>query len=560
VLPYFRSNGTYSSSVEETGIKETEIGHSRSVGSHPCKHINTNGPKTEKQSGIANKFASEVHQSSSNSDLRTVVTNRRNVFIQFPMAVELCNTELGNKSGIKEKGVQIPASSNASTNADTHELIGGVSSDSTASVNINVLKQTRGKRSVTEEDTQRSELISKNIANASQSNEFGRAAAKQSELNESTPLCCCECKKLLREIRSGIGSAKQRSSVSSVGGHVKIDSLFDKQKNLPSSGRKTQSKITDNNFPKSYTFSSRTAGDAVELTRDLDHLKTSVAAETAGSTVAQKTQALNLVPSIQPQWHSAVLQGTEKLSSKTENGIDSSRKKCPCCGTSEDEADSVLVPSNNTNGAWKCHICLKEGRHIWKCQICGVLQSALLTSRQNAVPDSDTVWRCSDCLTKLPDEGRSAFSKCLQCGLQKGYENVQEKEGDSGTTSSSTTAVKAPVGYVITIESSTDSVSSVAGKSEGKPLEEIRIKIPENKNRSVSSKRKEKEKLKIGASKSSTSSSKQKQRLIGSTENRPPAEGAVKRNNRRSREQTLQVSVHDRTVKASASIQRILLL
>jgi hypothetical protein len=555
VLPYFRSDATYSSCVREASIKGTETGHSRSVGSHPCKHINTSGPKTaDKQSGIDNKFATEVHQSSSNSDsdLRTVVSNRRHVFTQFPTAVEFCNTEISNKSGMKEKGVQMPASSNASTNGDTYELIGGVLSDSTASGKMIAFKQTRAKKSVTEEDSQRSELIRKNIAKASKSNEFSRAAVKQSELNESAPLCCCECMKLVREIRSGIGSTKQRSLVSSVGGHVKTDSLLDKHKNLPSSGKKAQSKNTDNNFSRSYAFSSSgTVGDAVQLTRDPYRVRTSVAAETVRNTGVQTTQALSLVPSVRPQWHSLFPQRTEKLSSKTENDTDSSHKKCPCCGSCEDESDS-------TDGA-----CLKEGqdgRHIWKCQICGVLQSALPTSRQNAVPHCDTVWKCSDCLTKLPNEGRPVFSKCLQCGLQKSCENVQEKERDTGTTSSSTTGVKAPVGYIITIESSADSVSSVAGKSKVKPLEEIRIKIPEKKNHSVSSKGKEKEKLKIGVSKSSVNLSKQKQRPIGSTENRSPTEGAVKRNKRYSREQTLQVSVRDRTVKVCASLQRILSL
>jgi hypothetical protein len=170
------------------------------------------------------------------------------------------------------------------------------------------------------------------------------------------------------------------------------------------------------------------------------------------------------------------------------------------------------------------------------------------------------MWKCRDCLAKLLDERKPVFDKCVQCGLQKGCENVKEKQGDDGTSSSNTTAMKASVGYVITIETSTDSISSVAEKSGKKPLEETRIKVPGKKSRSVSSKRKGKENLKIGVSKSSMESSKAKQKPVGSTENSSATQDAVMRDKLCSREHTLQVNIHDRTVRASASFERILLL
>lgn len=565
---YFRSDGTYSSSIREAHLKEIEVGHSRSVRSHRYKHIDPSVqlfiPKVPEKHSGTDKFAVKVHRSSSDSDMKTVVSNRRDVFTQFPTSVKLCNTEIDDRLQVKEKGIQAPTSSNVSTNGDTYELIGGVLSDSTASGRINVFMQTRGRKSVTKEDSQRSEVINKNTAEASECNEFSKAAVKLSELNESTPFCCCECKKLLGEISSDLRSTKQRSAGNSVEGHVKMNGLVDKQKYVPASGRTIQSKNMDNSSARSCTFSSSgTSGDANELTHDSDHVQTSVATETTGNTGVQATQPLSSQPLIQPQWYSLVAQGAQKLSSKAESGIDASHKKCPCCGASEDKTDTILVSSHSTTGEWKCYRCLKkerDKRHSRKCQICGVLESELLISEQNGIPDCDAVWKCSDCLAKLLDKGKAVFNKCIQCGLQKGCENVKEKQGDDGTGSSSTAAMKAPVGYVITVEAYTGSISSMAEKSEKKPLEEVRIKVPEKKSRSTSSKRKEKENLKIGVLKSSMKSSKQKQKPVGSTENRSATEGAVKRNKHYSREHTLQVNIRDRTVKASASLERIPLL
>jgi hypothetical protein len=557
ILLYFRSGGTYSSSIKEAHLKEVEIGRSRSVRSHRYKHIKPSvqlfSPKVpEKRSGT-DKFAVKVDRSSSDLDMKTVVSNRRDVFTQFPASVKLCNTEINDKLQVQEKGIQAPTSSNVSTTGDTYELIGGVLSDSTASGRINVFMQTRDRKSVIKEDSQSSEVVNKNIAEASKSNEFSKATVKQSELNESTPLCCCECKKLLGEIRSDLRSTKQRSVGNSVEGHVKMNSLVDKQKYVPSSGRTTQSKNMDNNSARSCTFSSSgTLGDAIELSHDSDHVQTSIATETTGNTGVQTTQPLSSLPLTRPQWYSLVAQGTQKLSSKAENDINASHKKCPCCGASEDKTDTILISSHSTAGEWKCYRCLKKERdksRSRKCQICGILESELLISEQNGIPDSDAVWKCSDCLAKLLD-------KCIQCGLQKGC----EKQGDDGTGSSSTASMKAPVGYMITIETSRDSVSSMAEKSEKKPLEEIRIKVPGKRNRSISSKRKEKENLKTGVLKSSMKSSKQKQKLVGSTENRSATEGAVMRNKHYSREHTLQVNISDGTVKVSASLERVLLL
>ncbi|PNF39655.1 hypothetical protein B7P43_G05634, partial [Cryptotermes secundus] len=538
-----RSDGTYSSSIREAHLKEIEIERNRSVRTHRYKHIKPSmqlmSPKVPEKHSGTDKFSVKVPQSSSDSDMKTVVSNRKDVFTQFPTSAKLCNIEINDKLRVEEKGIQAPTSSNVSTNGDTYELIGGVLSDSTASGRINVFMQTRDKKFVTKEDSQRSQVINKYIAEASKSNEFRKANVKQSELNESTPLCCCECKKLLGEISSDLRSTKQRSVGNSVERHMKMNSLVDKQKYVPSSGRKTQSKSVDNSSARSCTFSSSgTMGDAIELTHDSDHVQTSVATETTGNTGVQTTQPLSSLPLIRPQWYSVVSQGTQKLSSKVENGIDASLKKCPCCGASEDKTDSILISSHSTAGEWKCYRCLKkeqDKRHNRKCQICGVLES-----EQNGIADCDTVWKCSDCLAKLLDKGKPVLDKSIQCGLQKGCENVKEKQGDAGISSSSTTAMKAPVGYVVTIETATDSVSSVAEKSEKKPLEKIRIKVPGKKRRSVSSKRKEKENLKTGFSNSSMKSSKQKQKPAGSTENRSTTDCAVMRNKHYSREHTLQ--------------------
>jgi hypothetical protein len=542
-LLYFRSDGTYGSSVREAHLKESEIGHSTSVKSHPYKHINRSSElsshKAPEKHSRTDRFATEIQQSSSDSDMKTVVSNRRDMFTQFPTSVELCDAEINYKLQLKEKGVQAPASSNVSTDGDTYELTGNVLSDSTASGRINVFMQTRDRKSLTKRDSQRSEVTNKNMRKTSKSKEFRKATVKQSELNESTPLCCCECKKLLSEISSDIRSKKQRS----VGNPV--EGLVEKQKYVPSSGRTTQSKSMDNSSARSCTLSSSgTLGVTSQLTHDSDHVTTSVATETAENIGVQTTKSASSVPLIRPQWYSWIAQGTEKASGKAEH---TSHKKCPCCGASEDQSDAISLSSHNTAGEWKCYRCLKKERdkiRSRKCRICGILESELLTSQQNNIEDCDTVWECNDCLAKVLDEGKPVFSKCIHCGLQKGCENVKEKQEDAGTVSSSTTAVKAPIGYVITIETSTDSISSMAEKSEEKPLEEIKIKIPEGKSRSISSRGKKREKLQIGVSKSGMKSSKQNQKPIGSTENRSSTGGGAKRNKHYSRERTLQVNKH----------------
>jgi hypothetical protein len=443
---------------------------------------------------------------------------------------------------LKEKAVQASASSSVSTNGETYELVGGMFSAG----RINVFTQSKERKAMTENGAQESEVsnVSKNTRVMSECNECGETAAKQSELGDSTPLCCCECKKLLSKISSEIKSKNQRSRViKSYESHTKMGDGTGKQKYDSSSRSTTQSKNTGDSSARSCTLSSsETLGNAIELNQDYAHERAFVGTETVRNIGVQTGQSVRSLPVIRPHWYSFIGDGTNKVSSKSQQNINTSRKKCPCCGAFEDESDTVSELSHNTAGEWQCSRCLKM-KHNRKCQICGVLESELPNIQQDGISDHDTAWKCSNCSVSKLDQAKPALGTCVLCGLQEGYEDRKEKPVDFGCTRNITSsAVRSPMGYLLTLETSTDSISSTAETS-GKLLEEVKMKIPVRKKHSVSDKVKRREKQKQGVSKPGVKPSRRNQKSVRDVRNVSSAEDGNQGRRHCRRKPTLQVKV-----------------
>lgn len=544
----FRSDVTHGSSISEIRVRK----------SHNLKHIDNksepSSSKSPKKNRKSSKFPSEIHQNLSDPNIKTVSLDKRDIFTQFPTAVELYDKKssyncTNDKLQLKEKAVQAPILSDISTNGDTYKLTGSMLSDSTVSGRINAFMQTRKRNSVTDKDSQGSELTDahKYTRKASESNDCHETVVKELKSNDS-PLCCCDLKKLLAEISKEIRFKKQRSEdKKSIEGNVKASGSVAKQRYISSSGRMIQSKNMDDNSGRSCTISSsRTLGDVIELPCDSDQVRASVATETVTNIGVQTTQSLRSLPLIRPQWYSLITEGKEKVASKAENDIGSSCKVCPCCGALEAQNDTISESSQDTTSEWKCSRCLKleqAKRYDRKCQICGVLESQLQISQQDGIQNHDTSWKCSDCLARKLDNARPVFDKCMNCGLQKDCNERKEKQIDFGSTGKITsTTQKSPIGYILTLETSTDPVSSMAERSEKKMLEEIKIKVPERKNHLISAKGKRRKKFQKAVSKSSMKFSKENHKSVTSMEDRSFPEDELQRNKRRE-EHTLQVRI-----------------
>jgi len=508
---------------------------------------NSKAPNTHSETDV---FASEIHQNSPEPKVKTAFLSRRDIFTQFPTHVDLYHKRGRykypiNKVQLKEKAVQASASSSVSTNGDTYELVGGMLSDGIAAGRVNVFTQSKERKAMTENGAQESEVsdVSKNTRVMSECNECGETAAKQSQLDHNTPLCCCQCKKLLSKISSKIKSKNQRSvGIKSYESHTKMGDGIGKQKYNSSSRSTSQSKNTGDSSARSCTLSSSaTLGNAIELTGDSAHVRALVGTETVRNFGVQTRQSVSSLPVMQPRY-SFVRDGTNEVSSKAQQNISTSRKKCPCCGVLEDENDTVSESSHNTAGEWQCSRCLKM-KHNRKCQICGVQESDLPNIQQDDISDHDTAWKCSNCSVSKVDQAKPALGKCVLCGLQKGYEDRKETLVDCGCTHNiASAAVKSPIGYLLTLETSTDSMSSTTEGS-GKLLEEVKMKIPVRKKHSVSAKVKRREKQKQGVSKPGVNSFRQNHKSVRGVKNISSAEDDSQRRAHCRRQPTLQVKV-----------------
>lgn len=316
-----------------------------------------------------------------------------------------------------------------------------------------------------------------------------------------------------------------------------------KQKYDSSSRSTSQSKNTDESSARSCTLSSSAMlGNAIELTQDPAHVRAFVGTETVRNIGVQTGQSVSSLPVIRPHWYSFVGDGTNKVSSKSQQNISTSRKKCPCCGAFEDESDTVSESSHNTAGEWKCSRCLKM-KHNRKCQICDVRESDVPNIQLDDISDHDIAWKCSNCSVSKLDQAKPTLGKCVLHGLQKGYEDRKEKLVDRGCTRSfASAAVKSPTGYLLTLETSTDSMSSTAEAS-GKLLEEIKMKIPVRKKHSVSDKVKRREKQKQGVSKPGVKTFRQNQKSVQGAKNVSSAEDDNQGRRHCRRQHTLQVKV-----------------
>jgi hypothetical protein len=521
---------------------------------HTDKISESSNSKSPRKHRRTDKFASEIQQNVSDSNTKTAFSNRRDIFTQFPTSVELCDKKnrhdyASNKLQLKEKAVHAPVLSDISTNGDTYELIGGMLSDCTVSGRINAFMHTRERNSVKAEDPQGSEVTDagKYTRKASESNECDETAVKQTKSND-TPLCCCDVKKLLAEIRKEIRFKKQRSvDKKSVEGYAKTTAFVAKQKSVSSSGGTAQSKNMADSSGKSSTLSSsRTLGDVIELTCDSDQVRASVATETVANIGVQTTQSLSSLPLIRPQWYSLIGQGTEKVSSKAKKDICASCKECPCCGALEDQNDTLSESSQDTVIEWKCSRCLKleqDRRRDRKCDICGVLESQLHISEQDGIQNHDISWKCSDCLARKLDNAKPVFDKCMHYGLQKDCKDREEKEVDFGRASNiASTTLKSPIGYILTLEMSADPDFSMSERLEKKVLEEIKIKVPERKRYSISGKGKRRKEFEKAVSKSSVKSCKENQKPVGSVKDKSLPEDELQKKKCR-KEPTLQVRI-----------------
>ena len=496
-------------------------------------------------------FASEIHQNSPEPKVKTAFLSGRDIFTQFPTHIDLCHKRSRykyplNKVQLKEKAVQASALSSVSTNGDTYELVGGVVSDGIAAGRINVFTQSKERKAMTENGAHESEVsdVSKNTRVMSECNECGETVAKQSELRDNTPLCCCECKKLLSKISSQIKSKNRRSvGIKSYESHTKMGDDIGKEKYDSSSRSTSQSKNTGDSSARSCTLSSSaTLGNAIELTRDPARVRAFVGTETGRNIGVQTGQSVSSLPVMRPHWYSFIGDGTNKVTSKAQENVSTSRKKCPCCGAFEDESDTVSESSHNTAGDWQCSRCLKT-KHNRKCQICGVRESDVPNIQQDDISDHDIAWKCSNCSVSKMDRAKPALGKCVPHRLQKGHEDRKEKLVDCGCTRSvASAAVKSPIGYLLTLETSTDSMSSTAEAS-GKLLEEVKMKIPVSKKHSVSNKMKRREKQKQGVSKPGVKSSRQNQKSVRGVRNISSAEDDNQGRRHCGRQPTLQVTV-----------------
>lgn len=554
-LPPPRSNATYNSNTCETHLRKSEIGHNIPVQRNRYKHsghsLELSNFKAPNTHSVTNVFASEIHQNSPEPKVKTAVSSRRDIFTQFPTHVDLYHKRSrykypSNTVQLKEKAVQASASSSVSTNGGTYELVGGMLSDGIAARRINVFTQSKERKGMTENGAQESEVsdVSKNTKVMSECNECGETAAKQSQLGHNTPLCCCQCKKLLSKISSKIKSKNQRSEcIKSYESHTKMGDGTGKQKYESSSRSTSQSKNTGDSSARSCTLSSSaTLGNAIELTGDSALVRALVGTETVRNTGVQTRQSVSSLPVMRPHWYSFIGDGTNEVSSKAQQTKSTSRKKCPCCGAFEDENDTVSESSHNTVGEWQCSRCLKM-KHNRKCQICGVRESDLPNIQQDDISYHDTAWKCSNCSVSKVDQAKPVLDKCILCGLQKGYEERKEKLVGCGCTRNiASAAVKSPIGYLLTLETSTDSVSSTAEAS-GKLLEEVKMKVPVRKKHSVSAKVKRKEKQKQGISKPGVKSFQQNQKSGRGVKNISSAEDDSQGRSHCRRRPSLQVKV-----------------
>jgi hypothetical protein len=554
VLFDFRPDSKNNTSISELHVRK----------SHHCKRTSKvselSNSRSLKEHTRANNFGSRIHQNLSDPIVKPAISSRRDIFTQFPTSTELCDKQgysncTINKIQLKEKAVQAPTSSDVSTNGDTYELTGDMLSDSTFAGRINVLVQTSERNSIKEKDSQGSKVTDANkyTRKASESDICDKTAVKQSKLND-TPLCCCDCKKLIAEIRSKTRFEKQRFvDKKSVEGHVKTSGLVSKHKYVSSSGRTELSKNTDDSSGRSCTVSSsRTLGDVIELTCDLDQVRASVATETVGNIGAQTTQSVSSLCPIQPQWYSLITKGTQKVSNKAGKNIGANCKVCPCCGALEDQNETISE-SQNTADEWKCSRCLKlEQDKICdrKCQICGILESQLQISDQDDIQKHGISWKCSDCLTRKLDNAKRVFDKRVHSGLQKDCEDGKNKQIDVDSTSNiASTSLKSPIGYILTLETSTDSVCSVEDRAVKKPLEEIKIKVTERNRHSISAKGRRKT-FEKAVSKSNVKSCKENHKPVGSIKSRSSSEDKPKKN-KHTREATLQVIISAQNCKSA---------
>jgi hypothetical protein len=538
VFSSFRSDAACSSSANETHVKESENEHNTLTKLCHCKHtdqiLELRSFKDPRKHGGTDQFGPEILHNPSDPHMKTASSNRGDISTKFPTSVVLCGKKDEHKLQLKEKAIQAPTSSNASTNGDMSVFMGDTLSESMAAGRINVFVQAVERQSTTEKDSLESEVsdINKNTIKASKSNEHGEITMKQPELNDCIPLCCCECQKLLTDIKLN----KQRSvDKVSVDAHDKSSGAVGRWKYI-SSSRRTQSKNVEDSSARYHTLSSSgPLGGAVELTPDLHDVASSVSTETVRSIGVQTTQLVNSLPLRQPHSHSLYARWIEKKKSKAEKDMYASLKECPCCGILEDQTDVISESSNDNNCEWKCSRCLKmeqDQKRNRKCQICGTLESQLQMSHEDDISDHDiNAWKCTDCIARESGNAEPGFDICIHCGLQK----------DCRTINTSSSKTKAPIGYVLTVETTTDSVSSMEESSEEKLLKEV--KVSERKRHPVSAKGRRRGKLKRVVLESNIKScSKGNEKPVGSMKNRSSNEDGFQRNRLYRREPTLQVN------------------
>ncbi|XP_069679363.1 centrosome-associated protein Alms1a-like [Periplaneta americana] len=482
----------------ETSSSTTTLTHPRNSSVNDHSH---NNKFSELKTCIASeeKRRTGNHKQTSVSDLQ-ISSHLKSVGTQCATNIELCNGKDRSKSSgnIKKlsreiqhkKNVQTHTSdfSNISENELTFELTDSILTDNAASGRINVYTQTSKDKHVTNFHSSARSLTAdiENTRNSSKLCACGETAGKYSNSNEENPLCCCKCKKLLTQIKSEIKSQKQQTSGQkaqkehSCSSNVKNSTR--KQNSVSSSRKITQTKDeTDSN--RSALSSMGTLRDALELTHDSEGYKrVSVATETVENAGVQTSHSVSGLPLIRPHWY-PVTQRTTNHTNKDENKINVNNVECPCCGALENDN----LQHNVSDGM--CSRCMKSGQNYSlrsrKCHNCNYEQHT--EENELSSPDNESNYSESAKEKELDNMG-SAFDKCSYCRRKPNFEVTKTKESlsDDKTSSTSRHATKSPLGYILTLDESTDtSINSIKEKSPKRSLQEIKMKIAKRKGSSA---------------------------------------------------------------------------
>ena len=421
-----RCPSSVSSRVETSPLPED------SIQDHLTQHKHIKSPKKQHK-------RREIEKSPTKKD--TNIT--KSISTQMPSSVNI-NNRNKNEINTKMRHNNAPTPDTDSVSL-TFEVTAGALSDGTAG-RINVYGQT------VEGNRKPREMSRKSVHTSNRSPEKhsdGDTSSKSSQSDtKQNALCCCECKKLLDNVVSGIKHNSSRGKIAT----ENYSSLKMRHSVMKNCDYKSSNNCT--------LSSSGTLRDTPELNHDSE--ESHILPVTISKTFTETKKSTRL---------------QKENSTKKQVGT---KEKCPCCGMEE----GIYQQGDDD---WICDRCKKLGSTsaVRRCHICGILES-----EQSDILDYDLNWKCSNCLQKE----LQSLEKCVHCGKkQQDVSNKKEVESQSNSSSSKTTAPTS-LGYILTLDTTTRSNSSTLNNTKI-PLQEIRIKVPRKGRLSASAKDKTKEKI-----------------------------------------------------------------